>query len=215
MLFKLEKLIKKKKLFSNEKYIVIEKDFFHDQDITESNYLERGILNLAEAKYWREEGCGAACLEMVIHAIEEKHIKFGDIIRLGQQINAYDKERGWIHDSMVRILKSYNIKSFRKKMKSLESLARLIKDGYILILSVTTGLGGGNFDENGKVKKKGGHLVVCFGYKTDNNCEVSGLLINDPDYWPGYKKNKVWVGKKLINNSWNGNLIFTKIHEEK
>jgi len=194
--------------------ILLKGDFFHSQDVTVENSFEHDLESREAIDHWREVGCGAACVEMILHGITGKHINFGKIIKTGTEVRAYKPGIGWVHEGLVKIFKKYGLDALRGNVKALEDLGRLMENQFALILSVTPGLEGGKTvieGDTSHIKAKGGHLVIAYGYKTDKDANVEALLVNDPDYWLPFQKKGLWVDKVPVKNSWTGNIVAIKI----
>lgn len=186
---------------------------YYSQDIPTENYSLLGFKSLEEARYWKENGCGIPCVQMVVKNLTNIDTSFIDLLRRGTELHAFEDPTGWIHSGLAQMIEEYGIDASCKKFHSLEEAARQIKNGRVIILSVTAGFRGKEVVvENGKerIKERGGHLVFVFGYKADKSASVEAFLVHDPDYWPEYRKINVWVNREELKRSWTGNAIICK-----
>ena len=186
---------------------------YYSQDISIDNYQSLGFKNREEAEYWRENGCGIPCAQMVIRNLKGEDTSFVKLVQRGLELNAYKEPLGWIHKGLARMIEEYGIDAKCVHLETIEDIARNVKSGGVLILSVTAGFKGGKRvieDGEEKVKEKGGHLVFIYGYKINNKSRVDSLLLHDPDYWPEFQKINTWVERDEIIKSWTGNTIICK-----
>ncbi len=189
---------------------------YFSQRLDENNFKEEGFDNLTEAHYWSERICGIACLKMVIK-FNGQEVTLKELLDKGIDIGVYSKDVGWIHKGLVLLAKCFDIEGGRESVgTNIEKIAHHIKNGSVVIASVTVGFEAGkqytNHDGSVYVMPRGGHLVVVYGAEVVDG-EVKYLTLHHPSSekkyeWRGYK-----VSRDLFLKSFSerGNIIFLSV----
>lgn len=176
---------------------------FYSQRLDHSNFLAEGFSSLSEANYWSERICGLACFRMVLGAFRpSQSVNLKQLLDRGLEIGAYDEDKGWLHQGLVRMANDYRLPARRQSIgRYLGRIAQNLAAGNLVIASVSVGF----------AKGSGGHLVVIFG-ATVKDGKVIELEVHhpssDPSYqWPNYRVN---AEKFLEAFHKRGNIIIFK-----
>jgi hypothetical protein len=145
-------------------------------------WAETGAKSPAEYAYWVERACGIVCVKMCIEALGGKKESLMSWIKKGLENKGYlvkkdenglDVEYGWIHAVLAQIITSEGF-SAKASEAELQDLISYLKDGALLIASVTYQLG---TDE--LITRNNGHLVVVHGFCEENGV-VTGVFLHNP-----------------------------------
>lgn len=123
-----------------------------------------GAKDIEEFSFWAWRSCGIACLQMILK--NEK--KTMNLVNEGLRENGYvfKKDIGWKHQALVNILKKYNFCAKIARVITPFDIALNIQKNRYVILSVRS--------------KTGGHMILVFGFKTDEKGEIKEFFYFDP-----------------------------------
>jgi hypothetical protein len=126
---------------------------------------DSGFPTSAVAQEWQANACGIACLRMVVGALCHWHTEsrptYWQLLSMGLARDAYN-DRGWIHQGLLGIAEAYGLSGRCHRQKTVADLVAAIARQSICIASVTVGFLGGQEDPSGRVRPRGGHLVVAY-----------------------------------------------------
>jgi hypothetical protein len=167
-----------------------------------------GFRSIADARYWQERGCGAACLRMILAALRSPAAlpRYGDMVYHGLAMNAFC-DRGWIHDGLVRMARSYGVNGSAFRHACAEDVAEQIARDHPCIVSITAGFEGCQPGPSGRALPSGGHLAVAFGCRYDDDNAVQGFLVHHPSSWPEYNWREKIIGIRSFEQSFSGNFM--------
>ena len=126
---------------------------------------DSGADSREEYAEWSWNGCGMACLKMIIAATQHKMIP---LVELGKKSTEYGVYSMPLHDSpgmfykpfVTFIEKEYGLKGKTESALTIPEIKQAISSGGFVIASVTPEI---RFPTR-KPTKKGGHLVLVIGY---------------------------------------------------
>lgn len=143
------------------------------QRLASSDWEKERFPDIAEAIYWGERSCGAACAQSVLaHFTNHRHPLF-EIIADAVNTGAYS-DRGWIHARLAAYLVRVGVPATAKAWDTdVDRWTNSFDADSILIASV--GLG---FPDDGR---KGGHLVIAHGFEQRADHKIFKIM--DPADW--------------------------------
>lgn len=173
---------------------------FNDNDL-------QGFKNKEEAEYWQSRGCGIASLKMIIDGFNRFRnmsdcLPYGSLIYKGDNDGAHC-DAGWIHRGLVDLAKYYDIQGETHRNSSAEDVQSEVENNRPCIVSVTPGFSGGKTDENGNVRRKGGHLIVVKGVVKENGV-LTGFIVNHPSSFLPLNYESYFVSVEDFRNSFSG-----------
>lgn len=120
---------------------------------------------------WKQEGCGVACLKMVLNFYTPLNLELDHLFNLGIKQQAYSKKVGWYHLGLVRMSQIFgfsgHLQSFfeDKNLKlGLETIKQKLQSNQPVIASVKKDF----------IPNNPGHLVILTGFNK------TGFFVNDP-----------------------------------
>jgi len=176
---------------------------FNDRVVTSLNVplirqkmtISDGFATEREALEFGNNSCGAACLKMVLEAFGIKNsMGVKRIQELAIEKKCYLEPVGWLHKGLAQMAREYGLGARTIKFKRPEKMLAELKDGKLIIASVSCG-----FDQ----KKKGGHLIVIRGVTFEGG-KLAKVLFNDPS---GFGQDHQEIDGKSFLNSWTGRAI--------
>lgn len=180
---------------------------FYTQRMTAENWETEQFSSLAEAEYWTMRSCGIASLRMVLDGFGKKAERHGPMIEKGVAAGAYKPGVGWIHWGLAKMAQEYGIYGEACRGKTADDLKRELDCGYPCILSVAPSFQGGKPNPHeGGIYGKGGHLVPCFGYETEDG-RLTAFLVHHPSAFAEKNKAAWWVPMTAFLASFGGNYI--------
>jgi hypothetical protein len=130
-----------------------------------------GTKDLKEFSYWAWRACGIAGLQMVLKTVYGN--KFGrkttELIKECHDLGGYDRETdtGWFHKSIAKLAEKYGLKTEVKKFIPASEIALIISKGAFVLASIKS--------------LTGGHFLLIYGFKLDDEGKLSGFWIHNPN----------------------------------
>lgn len=162
------------------------------KDILEKKILARddprweefGFLTQEEYEFWCWRACGIACIKMVIETVSIVEIKINNLVKkvldLGGYIiynkNGQFVDKGWYYKPLINLAKEYNLKGKSFSYLTVQNICVEILKNHFVIASVDPNII--RYDKKEFTDKKGGHLVLIFGFKWKNKGCVGFYLHN-------------------------------------
>lgn len=173
---------------------------FNDKDF-------QGFKSREEAEYWQCRGCGIASLKMIIDGFNrfrnmDDSLPYGSLIYKGDEDGAHC-DAGWIHAGLVKLAEDYDIQGQAHRNACAEDVQAEIENNRPCIVSVTPAFNGGKTDENGNVRRKGGHLIVVKGVVKENGV-LTGFIVNHPSSFLPLNLESYFVNVEDFKNSFSG-----------
>jgi hypothetical protein len=169
---------------------------------------DSGFPSIEEKEKWEDNACGIACIRMIINTFLQKdgmEKGYWELLDLAVKNNAYI-EKGWIHHKLLEILLLHGLNGQCHRDKTVKDLAGAIDSGSICIASITKRFIGGQLDDNGLIRARGGHLVVAFDtYYADGNLEA--IICHHPSSLEEWNKAQWSVDVERWTASFSGNFI--------
>ena len=161
---------------------------FYTQQMTADNWEMEQFPSFEEADHWTFRSCGIASLRMVLDGFG-KHVE-----RHG-------------HWGLAHMAEEYGIYAEALRGKTPEELKAAIDSGCPCIISIAPFFQGGKPNPYaGGIYGKGGHLVPCFGYETEDG-ELTAFLVHHPSAFAEKNKPEWWVPMEDFLASFGGNFI--------
>jgi len=173
---------------------------FYTQRI--EDYQKEGFKSQEDADYWYRRGCGIASIRMIIDGMnsDNKTKDYGSTLYQAKELGAHC-DRGWIHKKLIELASLYNIIGKSYSNASIHDLVTEIDLNNPCIVSVSPAF---------ELGHKGGHLIVLYGYKMNNN-QIVGFYVKHPSSWKEYNFDNYFVDIKTFEKSFSGAyLSFTK-----
>lgn len=128
-----------------------------------------GASDLEQYSYWAWRACSIASVQMVIYAKSNKHPKTMELIKKGLMLHGYDvnKDEGWTHESLTKLLKLYRIDARIVKVLTIEQILVVVAKGGYALCSM-----------KGLVDS---HMILVYGYKLNSDNGVNGIWVHDPN----------------------------------
>jgi hypothetical protein len=181
---------------------------FHSQ-IVNWHGEDSGFPTVGEANEWQQNGCGIACLRMILDHYRRPagppEPSYWQILGMAVERGAYS-ERGWIHQGLLDLAGSFGLSGRCHRQKGVADLVEAISRRSICIVSVTVGFLGGEADGEGKVRPTGGHLVVAYGLEPDGGPSTA-IRCNHPSSREDWNKAGWGVDLPRWESSFSGNFI--------
>lgn len=146
--------------------------------------------------YWTNRACGAVCLGMALAYFGKPISDLNTFCAAAEQKGYFYQTYGWAHQGLVELAREAGFNGYRSEGGTIEDIAKEIRAGNVPILSVSKKLFG--------VSRR--HLVVAVGTLSNENGEVIGLYIHDPETLYRIKEPQ-YVSKKLLNADWSKRYI--------
>lgn len=123
-----------------------------------------GAKDIKEFSFWSWRSCGITCIQMILKSKK----KTMELVKEGLKENGYifKKDIGWKHKVLIKIAKRNNFDGKTLKMLTPFDIAENIKNNKYIILSI--------------VSPTGGHLILIFGFKTNNKGKIEKILLLRP-----------------------------------
>ena len=170
-------------------------------------YLENGFSSVDEAREWEDRCCGIVSLKMIAEGILPGAVpSVKDLISQGVAAGAYIPGKGWIHYKLAELGESLGFYGLSHRGASLSHLAETLEKGHPCIISVSPSFSGGKADETGKIKAKGGHLVVALGTVRDGE-NLAALIVHHPSVHPDCNRAFWEVPIEAAEASFGGNYM--------
>lgn len=185
---------------------------FYTQGVTEESWETDGFLDFQEGLSWEMRGCGVASLRMVVDAYLQQEGKplcegQGAMIHKGVNCQAYKPGVGWIHQGLADMAADYGLVGTTHRGKNASDIVGAIMEGMPCIISVSPRFAGGKPDDEGKIYGKGGHLVVAYGCKIDDEGSPVAFLVHHPSCFLEYNWEAHWFSVEEFEASFSGNYI--------
>ena len=172
---------------------------FYDQ-ITLSNWSEKGFISESEAINWHGKACGVVCVQMIAEAFQGEKISLGEIIREAVKNSAYNAGLGWVHQPLAMFIsKRFNLFATAHRQVSIDRIKSVLIEGSLVMASVGLRFEG----------QKNGHLVVVLGCKIESG-KVSGFYVHHPSTDLEFCWIKKYVPIEIFINSFSQNIIEVK-----
>ncbi len=190
---------------------------FYSQKWNLHDWKRLGFKSYKDAQYWEVSSCGILCLKMATDAFlssrsEPLSPSVASIIKLGVEINAYDKDAGWRHEGIVRLADKLGFSAYTQNPVKNMELCQLLRDGDLAIVSVKSAF---RTKKSPKEKilfwrKYGGHLALVIGYKEDESGKLEGFYIHHTsavheNNWP-----KKLIPLKVFNQGFTRRAVIIK-----
>ena len=180
---------------------------FYTQQMTAENWEMEQFPDFATADHWTFRSCGIASLRMVLDGFGRNAERHGPMIEKGVAAGAYKDGIGWIHWGLAHMAEEYGIYAEALRGKTAEELKRELVDGHPCIISVAPFFMGGKPNPHaGGIYGKGGHLIPCFGYETEDG-ELTAFLVHHTSAFAKDNKPEWWVPMEDFLASFGGNFI--------
>jgi len=185
---------------------------FYTQRVTEESWETDGFLSFQEGLSWEMRGCGIASLRMVVDGFLRQQGKSccegqGTMIHKGIIQEAYKPGVGWIHQGLANMAADYGLVGITHRGKGALDIMSGILEGVPCIISVSPRFAGGKPDDEGNIFQKGGHLVVAYGCKFDEEGKLIAFLVHHPSGFLEYNWEAHWVSIEEFEASFSGNYI--------
>lgn len=170
----------------------------------------QGFKNKEEAEYWQCRGCGIASLKMIIDGFNrfrniDISVPYGTLLYKGLAAGAHC-DAGWIHSGLVKMAEEYNIQGETHRNADANDVLLQLENNRPCIVSVTLGFNGGKTDRQGKVRRKGGHLIVVKGVVKENGT-LTGFIVNHPSSYLPLNLENYFVKLEDFKNSFSGSFM--------
>lgn len=107
--------------------------------------------------FWSDKICGISCLQMAIEALKNKKISIQILLEEALSMNAYDEEKGWLHDKLIKLGGKYGLIGSRKNIgQNISEIYAFLAEGNLTIASVSPEY------LNKNDNRKSGHLVLIY-----------------------------------------------------
>ncbi len=180
---------------------------FYTQRMTAENWEQEDFPSLELAEHWTFRSCGIASLRMLLDAYGKGGGSHWAMIEKGIAAGAYKDGVGWIHWGLAHMAEEYGLFAEALRGQSPAELVAALDEGCPCIISIAPFfLGGQPNPYNGGVYGKGGHLVPCFGYETEDG-ELTALLVHHPSAFAEKNIPEWWVPIDRVLASFGGNFI--------
>ena len=191
-----------------KKQVRLAMDFpFLTQRMTQENWQEEQFSSLEDGEYWTFRSCGIASLRMVLDGFGKNAERHWPMIEKGVAAGAYKPGVGWIHWGLAKMAGEYGIYGEALRGRTAEELKQDLDHGYPCIISAAPFFQGGKPNpHDGGIYGKGGHLVPCFGYETEDG-ELTAFLVHHPSAFMEKNKPEWWVPMEDFLASFGGNYI--------
>jgi len=170
---------------------------------------------------WQDKACGIACLKMALsYSGKGEEISAMDLIKEGKYIGGYNPLHGWLHDSLVNILRNYGLPAYRQEFRShsvnpseknstksiheeklisvgVGKIIQSIEKGSPVVISVKEG-----FDTNNST-----HLILLVGFKIEDR-SVTGFFYFDPNKSQDEGIEPQFMSLDRFNSNWRKLAIF-------
>lgn len=194
---------------------------FCTQRVTEDSWQSDGFVSFQDGDSWQLRGCGIASLRMVVDAYLQQGCPNatcggqGSMIYKGVEKGAYKPGVGWIHKGLADMAEEYGLQGTAYRGKTAEQLAEEISKDHPCIVSVTPRFAGGTMNEKtGMPWSTGGHLVVVYGFETDDNGELCAFLTHHSSCFQESNTPDWRVGIDAFRASFSSNfIVFEKPNE--
>jgi hypothetical protein len=149
-------------------------------------WADSGAASKDEYAEWSWNGCGVACLKMILAATQDKVVP---LAQLGKKATTYGVYKMPLHSSpgmfykpfVTFIEKEFGLNGKAESALTISEIKQTISKGGYVIVSVTPEI---RFSSK-KPSKKGGHLVLVYGY--DDRDKV--LYLHNPSGFEGAQEN--------------------------
>lgn len=180
---------------------------FYTQQMTAENWEAEQFPSFEAADHWTFRSCGIASLRMVLDGFGKNVERHGPMIERGVAAGAYKDGVGWIHWGLAHMAEEYGVFAEALRGKTPEDLKAAIAGGCPCIISVAPFFQGGKPNPYaGGTYGKGGHLVPCFGYETEDG-KLTAFLVHHPSAFAEKNKPEWWVPAEDFLASFGGNFI--------
>lgn len=178
--------------------------------------------------YWQKRSCAIVCLKMIFDFYKNQNEKcdspsIENLIREGIRIKGLDKNKDWMHNKIVMLLRNHGINSYQQEFKSMnidvdnekESLSdyseRILNDGLAKIIKSIENKKPILVSANKHFEiEKRFHMVILSGYKKDEKGELKGFYYIDPDYDDVEEGKNLFVNMKTFKKHWRRMAIFVE-----
>lgn len=148
--------------------------------------------------FWQGRSCGIVSLAMILDYYGV-NFDIKQLIERAIEIDQYDPEIGWKHQTIVDLAKEYGFKAKRTEDDSIENLVGSLKEDQPVIISIHKDWKPGN----------GGHLAVLNGYFESDDGVVEGFYVCDP-IGASYKHKNQFIPKDKFHEGWKRRAIYVK-----
>ncbi len=143
---------------------------------------QTGTKNKLEDKLWRENGCGLACLKMILGAKKRSAPSLVSLGRLAQKYGCYIENPKAKHGMdglfykpfLIFIEKEFNLRGKILSPMTIQDIIEALDNKKYVLASVSPEVR----NLRGRPKQPGGHLVLITGYEWDKKI----LIFNNPSY---------------------------------
>lgn len=139
---------------------------FHTQAWASDAWSALGFEREEDAAYWKASCCGILCVKMAGEALGGERLPpLAELIRRGQDLDAYTHERGWSHAGLAQLAGTLGMTATAREPLTVEDLRRELDAGGLVVASVKSG-----FKTRRSLKERllgktyGGHLALVFGH---------------------------------------------------
>jgi hypothetical protein len=161
--------------------------------------LRFGTKDLKEFSYWAWRACGIVGLQMVLKTVygDNFNEKTTELIRKCHDLGGYDIETdtGWFHKSIAKLAEEYGLKAELKKFVPASEIALIISKNAFVLASIKS--------------STGGHFLLIYGFKLNDEGELSGFWIHNPNDFEEDGKGK-YVSKRDFNKLTTRRIISLK-----
>lgn len=184
-----------------------------------------------KSKYWKSRACSIVCVKTVLNFLCNSEKSPSDcgydlptiegLIKEGVYIKGLDKNKDWIQDKIVMLLRNHGISAYQQEFKSmnievsvgkeseskysekmfsggLEKIIKKLEENKLILVSVTK-----KFKEGKKF-----HMVVLTGFEMNKNGEIKGFYYNDTDYNNEQEGKDLFVDIEIFKKYWRRMAIF-------
>lgn len=180
---------------------------FYTQRMTAENWEMEQFPSFEAADHWTFRSCGIASLRMVLDGFGKNAERHWPMIEKGLAAGAYKDGVGWIHWGLAHMAEEYGIQAEALRGKTPEELQAALDSGFPCIISIAPFFQGGKPNPYaGGIYGKGGHLIPCFGYETEEG-KLTAFLVHHPSAFQEKNKPEWWVPMEDFLASFGGNFI--------
>lgn len=167
-----------------------------------------GATSPEEYEKWSWNLCAVACLKMVAKNFKNLPAPF-ETVRFAKQAMRYgsyvyhrsQKIEGIFWKEFQQFLRdNFTIKSRIVHCLSTSKIAKLLRNGHIVFLSVSPLIHQNTLPRN---KKRSGHIVVAHGFQTEKGI-VKGLFIKDPGGWSENETQERFIDSSDLARHYSG-----------
>lgn len=134
--------------------------------LNSNNFARHGFEDIRDAEQWIGNSCGINCLQMVLSHSLLSIPSLKNLCDISKSYEAYDEEKGWLHNGLILIAKRYGVRGKKTIIKKAEDLVAFLHSGALIVASVKT-----------DVSNASSHLLLIYGIE---HIDKTYLFIHNP-----------------------------------